>query len=382
MTRSSNIRIMISSRSNQKFPYKGNANQLLAQLRKDLKTNIEQQNLLDQELFEVWINEEAPAEEGDIWDVCLSKIRKADIVIALYNGDAGWAENDGEIGICHAELLEANRTAPGKLRILQLAPLAPLRKGADGARDKRFREYVTHHHPFTGAPCRNGEEIIGLCRQTIRELVATLVHGGVREARRGTSYIGDALDWSRLDFRRRQQQMELSLVAALRDRGAVVQRNSTAAFLALEDQEVLIICSAVAGPFSVPEAREGVNHLFLRDFEHAAILDDRRVGPIHLIACQRSITEAQALRQLGFPDATVVSPPFGVFVADEIQKAQLVFMSNCRDPTSTIYQLQRVFDWLNQAGEAPLLMERATARTRIVQAIAKEHHAKVKSARG
>jgi hypothetical protein len=65
------------------------------------------------------------------------------------------------------------------------------------------------------------------------------------------------------------------------------------------------------------------------------VLGPRRSGPVHLIACQRSVTESQALRQLGFPDVTVVSPPFGVYVVDEVQKVQLIFLANCRDPTST-----------------------------------------------
>ena len=78
------------------------------------------------------------------------------------------------------------------------------------------------------------------------------------------------------------------------------------------------------------------------------------------------------MKQLGFPDAMLVVTPFGVYVADDIHKIQIIFLANRRDQTTTIYQVQRLFDWLEQVGEAPLLLERAAARGRIVLAIAKE----------
>jgi hypothetical protein len=84
------------------------------------------------------------------------------------------------------------------------------------------------------------------------------------------------------------------------------------------------------------------------------------------------VTESQAARQLGFPDATIVAPPFGVYVADDVQKIQLVFIANCRDETATRQGVQRVFDWLEQSGEYARLSARAASRAKIVRAIAKE----------
>lgn len=103
----------------------------------------------------------APAAEGtsDIWDECLEEVSRAELVIALYNGDAGWAKAGGEIGICHAELHEGYQTAPTNVRILQLTPLAPRRKGLDGKRDDLFRDYVGKSHRFTGDPCENGKQV-------------------------------------------------------------------------------------------------------------------------------------------------------------------------------------------------------------------------------
>jgi len=374
---------MISSRSKQRFPYKGNVNAQLSEIRKDLAGIIEQEELFGEPLFEAWINESAPAAEGtaDIWDKCLGEVSRAELVIALYNGDAGWAKAGGEIGICHAELQEGYNKAPAKVRILQLAPLAPRRKGLDGKRDDLFRNYIDKNHRFTGEPCENGERVIELCCRTLREAVGDMVKLGAREARKGKFYSGDALDWSHLDFRARQRAMVRILLRALELRGgSAVGQHGSAVAVPIRGKEVLVLCSAISGPYAFAESREGVNQLFLRDYEHAPELGQDRLGPMHMIACHRSATEGQAVRQLGFPDATVVSTPFGVYVADKIQKIQLAFLSNCRDPTSTMYQVQRLFDWIEEVGEGPLIVERAASRARIVTAIASENKAPSKQA--
>ena len=71
----------------------------------------------------------------------------------------------------------------------------------------------------------------------------------------------------------------------------------------------------------------------------------------------------------------MVSAPFGIFVADNIQKVQFAFIVNCRDDATTRHGVQRFFEWLAQTGEDALVSERAKARARIVSAIAKEFEA-------
>ena len=101
-------------------------------------------------------------------------------------------------------------------------------------------------------------------------------------------------------------------------------------------------------------------------------MEEECVGPLHIIACHRGATETQATKLLGFPDATVVSAPFGVFVADNIQKIQFAFIVNYRDESTTIHGVQRFFSWLEQSGEDELVAKRAKSRAIIVQAIANE----------
>jgi hypothetical protein len=117
-----------------------------------------------------------------------------------------------------------------------------------------------------------------------------------------------------------------------------------------------------------------VGQPFLKDHLYEKALTGG--GPVHLIGCHKSVTEAQAMKLLGFPDATVVTTQFGVYVADNVQKIQLVLVANCRDEANTRHGVQRFFEWLEQTGEGEQLAERAAARARIVKSIALELIAK------
>jgi hypothetical protein len=122
----------------------------------------------------------------------------------------------------------------------------------------------------------------------------------------------------------------------------------------------------------VATARELVGQPFLADHHIASQLPAGVNGPVHLIACQKNVSESQALRQLGFPDAILVAAPFGIYVADDVQKIQMVFMANCRDETTTRHRVQRFLEWLSQEQEDQLLAKRAASRRKISDLIAQE----------
>jgi hypothetical protein len=140
----------------------------------------------------------------------------------------------------------------------------------------------------------------------------------------------------------------------------------------IANADILLVPHAIPAAFSIGQAKEMVGQPFLRDHELAESLTEEIGGPLHVIACYKSATEMQAIKLLGFPDATVVTTLFGVFVADNIQKVQFAFIANCYDETNTRYGVQRFFGWLAQSGEDRYVAERARSRSRIVHAIAKE----------
>jgi hypothetical protein len=372
MAVSRNVRVMISSRCNDQFPLGNKNSPRLSDIRKELKQEIEAQKLFRQKTFEVWINEDAPPEEGtrDSWETCLNAVKDADILLVLYNGNAGWASQAGDIGICHDELSTAYSTAPGKIRLIALSEI-PVDDSESGKRNKRFQDYVATQTPFRGGEVRTVEDLKQRVREALRDAVVKLTQSGVLEASKGSSYGGQALDWNRMNFVDRQNE----IVSVLRD--AVGQRTHASEengnlFVHINRYDVLFVPAAVPAAMTVAAAREMVGQPFLKDHTHEGALKGKRGGPVHLIGCHKGVTEAQATKLLGFPDATVVSTPFGVYVADNVQKIQLVLIRDCRDEANTRHGVQRFFEWLQQTGEGTLLAQRAAARARIVKSIAQE----------
>src|SRR5262249_33090713 len=112
------LRVMISSRNLDLIPDSTGSTKL-SDARLELKRMIEGATLFGQQIFAVWINEEAGADAGDrdSWDTCLKQATEADIILAIENGHAGWALDRGAIGICHAEIEAALHRAPEKVRL-------------------------------------------------------------------------------------------------------------------------------------------------------------------------------------------------------------------------------------------------------------------------
>jgi hypothetical protein len=363
---------MVSSRCNDNFPA-GENGQLLSEIRRELKKEIEHLKVFGKKMFEVWINEETPPQGGD-WnsmEVCLRAVDDCDILLVLYNGNAGWAEKSGGIGICHAEMERGLNRAPGKVRAIDISDAETCKKlRKKEERHARFQDYFNTQSPFRGDDVKTVEDLKARVKEALYGAVIALAQAGVRESSRGAKGYGDPLFWSRLDFAGREQEMVLKLQDAMREYGYLQPDGNVVARIGTAD--ILLVPHAIPAAFSIGPAKEMVGQPFLRDHELAESLTEEINGPLHVIACYKSATEMQAIKLLGFPDATVVTTIFGVFVADNIQKVQFAFIANCYDETNTRYGVQRFFGWLAQSGEDRYVAERARSRSRIVHAIAKE----------
>ena len=249
----------------------------------------------------------------------------------LCNGNAGWAKNAGDIGICHAELMTGLSIAPGKVWLISLGKI-PIDKSEQGQRNARFQEEIDRQSLFRGSEVSTVAELMQRVNDALHDAIVTLVQRGVRESSKGRFYSGQALDWTRLDFHGRQSEMlRVAREAILQRHGAT--NDASHVFLKLAGTEVLVVTHAVPAALGVAAAKEMVGTPFLKDHTFAPILTAKRAGPVHLIACHRTATESQATKLLGFPDATVVSGPFGVYAADTVQKVQFAFISNCSSAT-------------------------------------------------
>ena len=371
MATSAKLQVMISSRCNDLFPATGRSQRALSIIRTELKSEIEAMAFEGQQMFEVWINEDAPPAEGthDSWETCLKAVDNCDLLIALSNGNAGWAQSGSDIGICHAELHRGLTHYPQKVRLISIGTIACDNSGA-GKRNRRFQDYLSAQNLFRGGDVKTQRALKTRVLQAVFDGVLRLCQAGVR-AGSSKKYKGASLDWSRMNFKDRQTKISEVIRNALTERaGAPV--TGAGVVVTIQSESVLFEVNAVPEAMSVAAAREMVGQPFLRDHENKAVTTKKLAGPVHIIGCHKTITESQAMKLLGFPDATVVTTEFGVYVSDNIQKIQLVFIANCRDESGTRHGLQRFLEWLNQTGEGPLLAERAAARSRIVKAIAGE----------
>ena len=73
---------------------------------------------------------------------------------------------------------------------------------------------------------------------------------------------------------------------------------------------------------------------------------------------------------LGFPDATVVAAPFGVYVLDPVQAIQIALLANCADESATRHNVQRFMEWLPQSEQSELLAKFAGKRKDLVALLA------------
>lgn len=373
MAKSSKLTVMISSRCDDNFPM-NKTGQPLSKIRKELKDEIEELEVFGKKVFEVWINEETPPQGGnwDSWEVCLQAVKDCDILIVLSNGNAGWAGEAGDLGICHTELMTGLSQAPGKVRLISLGNI-DITKTPDGQRNLRFQEYVSTQSLFRGGNVTTIDDLKTRVKEALHEALINLAQAGVREASKGRFHSGQALDWSRLDFRARQTEMRRVLQDAIGHRSGSGEDDGHL-IVKVGGSEIVFVPHAIPAALSVAPALDMVGQPFLRDYELNDFLKNRG-GPVHVIACHKTASETQATKLLGFQDATVVAGPFGIFVADNIQKVQFVFIVNCRDEANTRHGVQRFFEWLVQNREDVFLAERAKARARIVRAIAKEQGA-------
>ena len=378
MARSQQIRVMISSRCKARIKFEGKQ-VWLTDLRKRLKEEIESLAFWpgQEKLFDCWINE--PSSGSEIletwWERSIDESRQADIVIVLYNGEAGGGIKNGPMGICHAEL-DAVLTDSRKVRIVPL-PLADLPKDkAQLGRDEGFRSYVANLDIFA-PPVETGEELIERVRQEIRDVVVSQVQNAAITPDLSKTNVGPALEWHRMSYAMRERAMRdqvkkvlLEVAGTKPGKARFANDEWVTMWLWLGGKRILAALHAVPAGLSQSAAREIVGQPFLMDHRLHDQLAAGDGGPIHLVACYKGATESQALKMLGFPDATVVPGRFGLHVADSVQKIQIVLLKNCQSPTATTHAISTWLEWLKRSAEDVEVVKRAVARKQIINAIA------------
>ncbi len=313
-------------------------------------------------IFDVWIHENDTANAGsNTTGLSLDQISQADIIIVLYTGEAGSAEGNAQIGICHAELQAALARRGAVVHIVELMPI----KQSEEPNDVKFRRYVRELKLFH-TKVEDESDLLAKVRRLLHKAVAELTHRGARGRPRLDR--GQPLDWNRLDLVARQETMRDALTAELgvpksdlKIEAPVVIELAGRCFGARLD--------AIPAALSVAAARELVGQPFHRDHHFVSRLSKSQPGVIHLIACHRGVTEAQATRMLGTPNAIAVPSDFGVYAADHVQHIQVFLLAHCADESAIGVAVRRLDEWLRQTGEIERVARRAEARLQILYAV-------------
>ena len=370
MSQNNYINVMISSKNSSKFAKKS-----LTDVRRELKNDIQKMKLFNEPIFSVMINEDMPAENisKSIWQRCIDLAEECNIMLVLYNGDSGWTLPDGQIGICHDELIKGIKVDSQKVFIINIGEIEldesdKLKK----ERDIRFRNYVNRLHTFSCNQVTNLAELKECVLKTLSKAIIDLTTRRMLDDKKGASHIGEALEWNKLDFYHRAENIKDVLKNSVEDmsNSSIVDDNF---FLILQEKKLLLNIHAIPASFSISTAREMVGQPFLEDHKILEDIKEDFVGPVHIIGCHKSITETQAMKILGFPDAVVLKTHFGIYVADNVQKIQMIFISNCLDTSETRSGFQQMYEWLTSTNELDSLIERAKSRKKIITAIANEN---------
>lgn len=418
----SHVRVFISSRCSDQFD-----GAPLSNHREAIKARIEGITIADEPVFSVFLNEETPGEDlAQTWRTrCLSRVRRASIVLVLFNGCAGTADA-GTNGICHDEFLVAAHTSPDTMRMIQLGEDLPaLGHGADGAkadrkaareRDARFRKDIGRY--LRGRVALDGETLLTKVEEELRDALTSLARLGELRARTNPFHSGPALDWRRMPYEERAGAMRATVADFLEKQllaagapsidsaalVAVAQRVGLTARVAplpadappapvnrpeADDSDepetlsvdtvagfALFVCGAVPDLFGVAAAREMLGQPFTQDVglmvaaQKSESWGDDVFGPVHLVACHQGVTQTQAQKVLGRTDVIVVPAPFGVFAADPQSRVQMAFLSQCRDDGATRDRCRQLFEWLGESGEGLDVIARGRTRRSLLAMMA------------
>jgi hypothetical protein len=364
------INIMISSRLKTEI-LNGEVTIPLANIRTELKSSLETEELFSNRIYSVWISEEprdASALES-AWNECMSQVERSDIFVCIFTGEGGWATEKGDIGICHAELETAINKEPSKVFIINAIDALANPKNASDPVNSRMIEYVNKVNRFYNKAA-SGDDIHKITKDIVSAATVNLAKMGKREARKGKYSFGEALDWTRMSFLERKSAIEDEITSQFIQSGH--ELNDGCVAYRYGRKKYMFVVHGVPSGMSVSSAREMVGQPFLTDHELASKFESRLYGPIHIIGVHKGATEQNAISTLGHPDAVVVKGSYGVYIADNIQNIQMVLLAQCRDSASTRHNVQKFIDWLQESGEDSSLFMRAERRRQLLDVIIKQ----------
>ena len=140
------------------------------------------------------------------------------------------------------------------MRLIALGYIA-VTESAEGERKQRFHKYVMTQSLFRGGTASTEAALKARIKEALHDALLALAQAGVRESGKGRFHSGQALDWSRLDFRARRAEMRRVLREAMRQR-AGSKDDDGHLILKLAGTEILLVPDAIPAAISVGAAKE------------------------------------------------------------------------------------------------------------------------------
>lgn len=355
------LKLFLSSRVNSEFKHL-DASLTLSDLRHFLQEQLEKELFLGKEIFEVIINENSFS--GDFtqnaFDNCLEKMRASNVIIILYNGEAGWSPEGIESnGICHDEFLLAVREFGGMTYAIDFSPFFELpTTGKEFLKNEAFTKDVNdYYRHIERIKAKTVEE---LKRKTLTQVKKYLLDAQEKafETRKNvdgdSSVFGATLNWSKLTYSERQKQMLHFITDAF------------SKFTPFES--VILSYHAIPDNMSVAEARNLIGRPFLHEHETIEGRTEDK-GIIHIVAVHGNATELQVKSLVGYPDLTVIKGTFGYYLWEKHTHIQIFFLVKCINPATLKTRTTQVYNWLKSTREQNRILARAKARYSILKAI-------------
>ncbi|MEN2281634.1 hypothetical protein AAGF08_05795 [Algoriphagus sp. SE2] len=356
------IKIFLSSRVNSSFsnldPKKS-----LKDLRKFLQEEIEKEYFLEEKIFEVLINEGTfdSTLSKDAFENCMDSLRSSNVIIILFNGEAGWpiADLDSSNGICHEEYLAALQEFGDMSFGINISKFFKLpEKGKAFERNESFALDVENDFKHMETiEAKDFNELKNKCLIQIKRYLIKALENSFRTQKRvvaGSSIIPETLDWSKLSYSERIAKMKETLQSALVSNP--VFSNMICRYYAVPDS------------MSVADARNQLGRPFLYE-QNEIIGSGKTAGVVHFIAVYGRVTASQVKSLVGYPDLTVINTPFGFYLWEKNVHIQIFFLQSCINSNLIKLRIGQIEIWLNSSREKANIQMRAERRFQILNAI-------------
>jgi len=358
------LKVFLSSRVNSAFNNL-DGKYSLKDLRQWLREQLETEAFLGEQMLDIIINEtdfnSTIAKSAFV--NCMDVMRSSNIIVIMYNGEAGWAVSDSDStnGMCHEEFLVAVNDFSDMTFAMDLTSLFTLPKtGAAKDRNEAFKKNVedTYGH-MEKIEATTIEELKTIVLRQIKKYILTAIEKSFATQKSlvaGSTIFGDTLDWSKSSYSERQDDLEKIITRIF---------GSLPPFA-----DVIKAYHGIPDNMSVAEARSMIGRPFIHE-QDLIVGAEEKSGVIHFVGVYGNATEIQVKSLVGYPDLTVIKTPFGFYLWEKNVHIQMFFLKNCINPQTVKTRLSEVTNWLLASREQSRIIARANARFSILDAINK-----------